>query len=53
MNTDGPKPGQPLRTRIFEELAELSQAAAIHGLEAANATLLARRWRPWLDAGTA
>ena len=34
---------------IFEELAELSRAAAIHGLEAETAALLARRWQPWLD----
>jgi len=31
------------------EYRELSPAAAIPGLEAETATLLARRWRPWLD----
>jgi len=31
------------------EYRELSPAAAIHGLEAETAALLARRWRPWLD----
>jgi putative aminopeptidase FrvX len=38
---------------IFEELAELSQVAAIHGLQAETAALLARRWRPWLDESRA